>query len=417
MKDSVRRLILFIAIVGLGSVLIFVNLPLIVMLPLVVVTGFVLLLVLGAVTFAEIKAAFANISLKKLRKGSSNKPESPVAGRGAKPAAPKEPAAKKPAKAAEVKIQEKGGGIKGHLVLLASSIHSLKHILTDRKKQSKKPEEINKLLDRTISEKVTKSSLSDNAASVPASGTGGGGGALPGGNADETDPFLSLSGDDLDADLLNGLDDTDLDTSSAAGLGGGADLALAGGPGDDSDLSMPDLDMPSEPDSDANAEADAILKAHADPGANDLENLDGGDAIDASMGDLDNINLDDIDLGDDSPADPAPSSAPAAAPAPTSADLIPATPLTPAAEPDNDQSDISSFAAGGSPGSDEDMLSSLASDIKQVKKEKNVSLLRELKDFKAPATDIEQELQDMAGFLDGAGKGKKKEPPAPQGIK
>jgi hypothetical protein len=407
MKESVRRLILFMAIVGLGSVLIFVNLPLIVMLPLVVVTGFVLLLVLGAVTFAEIKAAFANISLKKLRKGSSNKTESPAAGSGAKPAA------KKPAKAAEVKIPEKGGGIKGHLVLLASSIHSLKHILTDRKKQSKKPEEINKLLDRTISEKVTKSSLSDTAAS----GTGGGGGALPGGNTDETDPFLSLSGDDLDADLLSGLDDTDLDSSSAAGLGGGADPALAGGPGDDSDLSMPDLDMPSDPDSDANAEADAILKAHADPGADDLENLDGGDAMDASMGDLDNINLDDIDLGDDSPADPEPASAPAAAPAPMSGDLIPATPLTPAAEPDDDQSDISSFAAGGSPGSDEDMLSSLASDIKQVKKEKDVSLLRELKDFKAPATDIEQELQSMAGFLDGAGKGKKKEPPAPQGMK
>ena len=38
------------------------------------------------------------------------------------------------------------------------------------------------------------------------------------------------------------------------------------------------------------------------------------------------------------------------------------------------------------------MLSSLASDIKYVKKEQNVSLLRELKDFKAPATDIEKEL-------------------------
>lgn len=414
MKESVRRLILFIAIVGLGSVLIFANLPLIVMLPLVVVTGFVLLLVLGAVTLTEIKAAFANISLKKLRKGSPNKHESPAAGSGAKPAAPKEQAAKKPAKAADVKIQEKGSGIKGHLVLLASSINSLKHILTDRKKQSKKPEEINKLLDRTISEKVTKSSVSDSASSMPAAPGTGGGGSLPNMNADETDPFLSLSGDDLDSDLLNGLDDADLDTSSAAALGGGADPALAG---DEGDLSMPDLDMPSDSDSDANAEADAILRAHADPGADDLEHLDTGDALDEGMGDLDNINLDDIDLGDDSPVDTDAASATAAAPAPTSGDLIPATPLTPAAEPDNDQSDISSFAAGGSPGSDEDMLSSLASDIKQVKKEKDVSLLRELKDFKAPATDIEQELQNMAGFLDGAGKGKKKEPPAPQGMK
>ena len=57
------------------------------------------------------------------------------------------------------------------------------------------------------------------------------------------------------------------------------------------------------------------------------------------------------------------------------------------------QSDISSFAKGAS-GSDEDLLSSLASDVKHVKKEKNLSLLRDLKDFKAPATEIEDELKE-----------------------
>jgi hypothetical protein len=55
---------------------------------------------------------------------------------------------------------------------------------------------------------------------------------------------------------------------------------------------------------------------------------------------------------------------------------------------------MSSFA-GGASGSDADLLSSLASDVKHVAKEKNTSLLRDLKDFRAPATEIENELKDM----------------------
>ena len=63
---------------------------------------------------------------------------------------------------------------------------------------------------------------------------------------------------------------------------------------------------------------------------------------------------------------------------------------------------MSSFAAGTATGSDDDMLSSLASDIKHVTKEKDVSLLRELKDFKAPATDIEKELLEMSEQLNAS---------------
>jgi hypothetical protein len=55
---------------------------------------------------------------------------------------------------------------------------------------------------------------------------------------------------------------------------------------------------------------------------------------------------------------------------------------------------MSSFSKGAS-GSDEDLLSSLASDVKHVKKERNLSLLRDLKDFKAPATEIEDELKEI----------------------
>jgi len=189
------------------------------------------------------------------------------------------------------------------------------------------------------------------------------------------------------------------------------------------DLSMPDLDMPDLPDSDTNAEADAILKAHAEPGTEEFENLEGGDAIDENLGDLDNINLDDIDLGDDSTADE-----PAASPEsccfscrshfvrqPYPGD--PAYTGSRAGTCHGSSRTYPSFAAGSGPGSDDDMLSSLASDIKQVKKEKDVSLLRELKDFKAPAADIEQELQEMAGQLDTASDKQKKKKAPVQGLK
>ena len=105
----------------------------------------------------------------------------------------------------------------------------------------------------------------------------------------------------------------------------------------------------------------------------------------------------------------------ASGPAPGSGDLVPATPITPAGSVEaDDQSDISSFASGNAPGTDEDMLSSLASDVKSVKKEQNVSLLRELKDFKAPATDIEKELSEISEqFNTAINSGAKMRPVSP----
>jgi hypothetical protein len=68
---------------------------------------------------------------------------------------------------------------------------------------------------------------------------------------------------------------------------------------------------------------------------------------------------------------------------------------------------MASFA-GGASSSDADMLSSLASDVKYVAKEQNLSLLRDLKDFKAPASEIESELQSVHDMMNaGQASGKK----------
>jgi len=418
MKDSLRRLVLFVAIVGLGSVMILVDIPLLYMILLIVIVGFVLLLVLGTITVAEIKSAFLALNPAKFRtRGDKKAVSAPVAEK--KPVPVKETHEKKPGKTIVKKPVEASAGIRAHLSLLASSVGSLGRIVFQSRKPKKNIEDIDKLLDRTITEKVPRGSALESAASVPAAAGPGGagkGGSMPEGGAQETDPFLSLSSEELETGMLDGLEDTDLPAPAFPDSGTLSPQEA------DAGLSMPDLEMPPLPDGAAD-EADAILAAHAgDDAGEELPGLDGGEAISENLGDLDSINLDEIDLGDDSVTmEPAPEPAPlkAAGPAPGSGSLVPATPITPAgADSGEDQGDISSFAAGTAPSSDEDMLSSLSTDIKRAKKEKDVSLLRELKDFKAPATDIEKELSDVAEQLNtAASKGAKKRDLSAQRMK
>jgi hypothetical protein len=417
MKESIRRLVLFAAIVGIGSVLIFVDIPLLYLIPLIIVVGFFLLILLGSMTVTDIKNAVSKLNLKNLRKQPLLKQLDSKKLFEKKNTPPKDTTVKEPEKKIPVKLKEKTGGIRYHLSLLVSSIKSFGKIITEPKKPAKKPEEINKLLEHTIAEKVSKGSALDSAATLPsASGSnrGGAGGSLPAENGNETDPFLSLSDEDLGTGLLDGLDEPEPTAASENTLLS-QDV--------DSGLSLSDMDMPAMPD-ETTADADAILRANADDDVPiELNGLDGGNAVDETLGDLDNINLDDIDLGDDSVMqDPTPQvTAPlGAGPAPGSGSLIPATPITIAGGSDNsadtDQTDMSSFAAGTTTGSDDDMLSSLASDIKHVTKEKDVSLLRELKDFKAPATDIEKELLEMSEQLN-ASKGAMKKTLSTKSVK
>ena len=63
MKETTHRLVLFAVIVGIGSVLIFVDIPLIYLIPLIMAVGFLLLILLGSITVAEIKNALSNTVL------------------------------------------------------------------------------------------------------------------------------------------------------------------------------------------------------------------------------------------------------------------------------------------------------------------------------------------------------------------
>jgi hypothetical protein len=155
------------------------------------------------------------------------------------------------------------------------------------------------------------------------------------------------------------------------------------------------------PSLDTGSQAEDILKDN-EAGLEEFKGLEGGESIDQDFSDLDNVNLDDIDLDaeteEETPPATGSSPTPAESPAATvKADWIGSDAPKGADLPGDEvstQDDMASFA-GGASGSDADMLSSLAADVKHVTKEKNTSLLRDLKEFKAPATDIENELNEI----------------------
>jgi hypothetical protein len=416
MKESTRRTVLFAIIVITGSVMILFDVPLIIMIPLVIAVGFIILFVLGAITVEDIKSSLAHMKQTVPAKtagtqkpASTSKPaETPSTGSilgrlknfrlpigkagGSNPTAPS-----KPEKKGTAKIPEKTGGIRGHINSFISSVKSIGTVLQAKNKTQRKVADINKQLDKTVSEKVVKETST--AAPVPSAGGAGSAAA----SSAEADPFLSLSDDEFDPGLLDGLDDQELGSPA---------------PGSES-APVPDLaagsDLP-DPASDIDAASAAILKSQDDGSLDEFGGLDpgsGGDALDSEFGDLENINLDDVemdvdldgelgDAGEPSEPESAPAAAPVSPQQPNADESTVKTAWIPSDAPKgmdqvedqiSTQSDMASFASG--PGSDEDMLSSLAADVKHIEKKVDISLVRELKDFKAPAQEIENELDEV----------------------
>lgn len=410
MKESLKKPLLFLVIVVIGSVMVLFDIPLLILLPLLIIIGFATLLALGSITIAEIRAGISGLGksglLKRLNeiKFFEKKP-------GGVATAPVKSVPKADAK---TDIRKDGGqksGVRGHISAFVSSVRSLGAVMHQRSKKERKVEDINKLLDRTVSEKVPEPSPAKPApAAAPPKPAAAGGGAA------SDDPFVSLSGDEFDEELLKGLGD-DMGTATPTAPEPAAPAAPA------ASLSMPDLpdvgveaDLP-VPELDIDAVAGDILKqageeAETLPIAKAPESKEGEETaeINAEFGDLENLSLDDIDFGEAEAVEAAEEVAPAGQPAAASPQAasgagsdavktawVPSdAPKDAAAGAEDEvstQADMAAFASGA--GTDEDLLSSIASDVKRTKKEQDISLVRELKDFRAPASEIEQELGGM----------------------
>jgi hypothetical protein len=395
-------------ILAFGLILIFFDFTLIQLLFMMIIIVIIMPFLLGLATIGEVRTKLSGVKktgllkrLDEMKLSGKKAPTSPQSTPQKTVKAVQKPEAKK----ALPNAQEKKGGIRVHINSFISSVGSLGTVLRERTRQGKKVEDINRMLDRTVSEKVAKSTPPSGPSVAAATPQPGGAGPASGGAAMDTDPFLTLSNDEFDPGLLEGLDDEALSFPSPDGAGttdGGTSLPLP----------EPELLMPSLEDSPGSA-APADGGTPAEGGLDEFKGLDGGDVLDADFGDLDNLSLDDMEPGDDmvggipeaasAPEAPAPSApSPAAAPPADSGAIktawVPSDAPKGADIADDQigvQSDMASFASASGGGSDEDLLSSIASDVKTVKKEKDVSLLRELKDFKAPADEIEHELKDM----------------------
>jgi hypothetical protein len=427
MKESLRRVILFAVIVITGSVMIFFDVSLILMIPLILAVGFVILLLLGALTVADIRAVFTRKKTKNIKKISliqrlndmkffekkSVQPGTTQAVPDKKNVQPKRDA-KSSASGANTASTAKKPGAVSHLRSFFTSLGSLRSILKERSKQAKKVEQINELLDKAVSEQVKSSALTSAGKGVdkkiPSPGSNAGPGTTD--REKEQDPFLSLSGDEFDTSLLDGINEPESFGPASSGQIPESGTATTG-----STLTMSEPEIPL-PSLDIDSEADTILKNN-EMGLEEFSSLDGADSIDQDFSDLDDVNLDDIDLDVDLEEEtpPAATVSPSAAESQKTAvkpDWIASDAPKGADLPGNQVSkdkDMASFA-GGASSSDADMLSSLASDVKYVAKEQNLSLLRDLKDFKAPASEIESELQSVHDMMNaGQASGKKTTPP------
>ena len=481
MNDRIRRILIFIFIVGAGTLLIFFDLPLLFILPLIVIIGLILLILLGAIPVAELKGILAS----PFRKKGSEKPAAVVSAKPQQkpslaPATPKrkyfgvlsslfkrkpkdEPVssgatAKKPGAVTEQKksgfdirswfrkkpsgtpmvaaaqkqpaaAPAKKGGISHHFGSLVSSLKTFGTILKTKKDTD--PDKIRKIdgmLDQAVHDKPDKVEIpvmkSSPEKPIPGGSTGAIGGAGSGSlgvpdTADE-DPFSALSEDEFDTSLLDGLDEDD-------GLAKAAATPTPAGPSpvitftlqeEGAEPAMQEFDMPGPAKSgeeaplspELAAAAEDILKAN-EPESGEVPALEGLESVDDNLGDLDNLNLDSMDLGEDEDEEeeikdfgqpaPAPS-----VPMPEPAPAAPALAASAGGPKGSDQSEMAAFAAAS--GGDDDLISSLTSEIKTVKKDKDISLLRDLKDFRAPGTTIEAELTELYATLNSAAEKQKK---------
>jgi len=369
------------------------------MIPLIFGAGFVIMLLLGTITISEIR------SLGKKKEQT-------------------------PAKKETVKSTDKKTGADSPKRSFFSSIKSLGSAFKRSGKSKKKEGFIDQSPGKTGSGNIkgaaTASPNKDTDTGVPIKG--GSSGPSSGISAQDPGAGLPVSGDEFDADLLNGLEDQDPFSSLSASQ----DVSPGAGnvPSGDSGMSQPSLDIDSV--------ANDILKQGADAegldafeGLPDLSKLGEGDAPDQDFGDLDGLSLDDIDLDDGMDEatpdtaqnakpteDTSKSSSSASKPTSVKTDWVKTdAPLKmdKEFEQESTQTDMLAFAGGAT--GDEDLLSSLSTDVKRVTKKVDASLLRDLKDFQAPATDVETELLELYNRLNAIKKPEKQSPSATKGIK
>lgn len=423
MKDSTLRIVLFAIILIFGSLMILFDIPVFYLLVGAVILGILVIFLTGTVKLPTLKrkkgvekAATPVKEPPKMEKEKkplfsslklpfSKKKKGELKGEVTEKAALKKEKERKPKKEKqEKKVKspgQKGGtgeffsSLKGAFAVLGKNLKRGTRSKRERETHEKK---IDTLLDQSIRGGGV-ASLDD---ILPE--------ATPAEKKKEVDPFTALVGEDLNADLLNdieGADDFSIldDSELGSGTGIGEAPAMATGPDAQADVSGMDIGLSGDEAPimlDETNDADEVKDIlEANKGEIDLSQDAGMDLGEDAMEGLDGLDLEGIDLGEAE----APAAAPAAAPAsgssagmkaaspPAGSPLGKSEPPKPAAPAFSPEQDMLSFSKGK--GQDDDLMASLKSDVKSVKKNDYASLIRDMKDIRVDVTDLKSELEEL----------------------
>ncbi len=367
MKDSVRRILLFFGIVAVGMILLFIDLPFLYLVVIVSLFGIILLFVTGA------------LSLKSLRREKEDTKESDETGTQKKPGFGE-------------KFAEK-----------APSFYTIYKKLTGgTRKPKEKKEKSGGLFGRK--KRVDK----ETAIAASSSGVIGSVGGEPGDEElEDDDLFGDINLDELDDEGLDdfggdaavidmGQDDADMSDDVASILAQAGDL--------DEDIPEEGFDQPMETpldDSFDDSMDDDLLSADGDLDSIDLDELETGDEEELPDGfeDLDEIedpladspieeeesweekNKDQFSFGE-------------------SAEAISSNVGFSDAKGTEKKSSFFSKSGGGGMG-ESDLLSELKSGTKNIRKKQDLSLVRELKDAEVSPEELEEELSNLLTILGG----------------
>lgn len=390
MNDGQRRAFLFVATLAVGLILVFFDIPVLWMLLVLVIIGILFLALTGAITVADLRSVTARLRRSPVAVSESvgdkeKKPRVSLFRRSRG----KDPDTPAPGEKAETPP------------LFAGIRESLKNLRAGREKRSKA---VKNAVAAAASEKEHTSPSPPSQAGLPSASAG----SAPLEARPSQDPFLSLSDDELQGDLLGDLGDLDEldmpsfdDTSTA--------LPVSPAP------SMPALDIESIPDSGDEFEdaAAAILADHASDleeftdleGIDEIENeLSGLDEADFADSELDGLEIDAGEMAALSETPGVESLLGANSESAPPLEIPDMGSLPPEVEEQSSSNDEMAAFAAGATGSERDMLSLLASDSKKVRVKQDLSLLRDLKDVHVGSEEIVTELQEVLVLLGGTNK-------------
>ena len=413
MKDTVRRILLFVVILIAGLVLILFDLPAVLLVLVVIVLAFVALLINGSIKLPKLRVPNIAFSLKKGPKKQDKEQKSPVVQKAApeKSGKKQEPPPKKTTKKTSSNTTGSLSTIRGAFSSMGQALSVIAGDIGKARKPSSAKQRDKQKLDQMLDQSVQGRapdirSLKEANPEI-----------VPSGKQTVSDPFSTLVKEQMNTELLEseGAGEDLGDLASLNDFDLGADMSGAFS----DDISNLDISLDAEEgiaiddDSDTD-EVASILAANMgdlDPAEEEKDLL----SSDMNLGGLEDLDINSIDLdqelGDpDNPetkesrmvsqpekSSPGPSQKPASSsPAPMGGSPPASAPSAKPAvmeTPKDMSASMMAFSSGK--GMDDDLMSSLKSDASGVKRNDNAPLLRDLKDVKVPAEDLEKDLEGI----------------------